>query len=865
MILYRYIIKEHIFPFLASLSIIVFYFIMQQAVMLLDKIISKGLDPRIVLEVFLIQLGWIIALAIPMAILTASLCVFGRMSGDNEITSIKASGQSLFPLLLPVFAAAAVFAVLLIFFNDLILPDANHRTANLLSDISRKRPAAFIEPRVLIHDFAGYTIYSDEVNARTGDLRGIRIFCDLPGQDPSTTVAARGIIKMTADQQYLELTLYDGESHSISRQSGNGYFMGRFNRQVTFIKNIDSKLERTNSSYRSDREMSSQAMLAEVAQIRKDNASSLADYYRFIDSLSQQLKNLDSLSTKYGAAATGAPAAGFAQWAASLRTAGAVYASPAAAQIKVQQSGEIVDRTVRRVHSNNIMISQFMVEVHKKFAIPIACLVFVLIGAPLGIMARRGGILVGATYSVFFFIVYWAFLIEGESLGDKMIVSPFLAMWSGNILIGICGIILIILMLRETTIRWDALLLFGRKFAGSIFSPTRRLSSNPAGRIVDLAAKGPKWLLTRTIGTLPLYLISLFVRWVLGVLCAFMVMFVVIDYVSNLKQFDQSSAHEIFLYYWYYMPWIIQMTFPIVLLLATMFSMGNLARHSEIIAMKAAGIGIRKLTMPLLLLGVVLSVGMFYGGEKVLPKANALRKELTDSFREPRNSPLRRHAQKRKTGAPEFRRNFYYFGNHSTMYMFQDFNTSPQLARTVWRETFDTSSLKERIQAESMLYDSTGWRFIKGTVRRFNTEGANVTPFDTLRDSVLTAPPVIMVARIKSKEEMSYWELSSYIDAAQRRGEQVRNYLGELEFKIALPLMNFIVILLGIAITARAGRKGSAVLFGIGISMVFAYWLISRFAIALAQNGHFPIWVGAWVGNAIFFVLGLVLYQKASR
>jgi lipopolysaccharide export system permease protein len=864
MILYRYIIKEHIFPFLAALSIIVFYFIMQQAVMLLDKIISKGLDPRVVLEVFIIQLGWIIALAIPMAILTASLTVFGRMSGDNEITSIKASGQSLFPLLMPVFAAAAVMCVLLIFFNDLILPDANHRTANLLSDISRKRPAAFIEPKVLIHDFAGYTIYSEEVNARNGDLRRIRIFCDLPGQDPSTTVAARGTLKMTADQQYLELTLYDGETHSISRQSGNGYFMGRFSSQVTFIKNIDSKLERTNSSYRSDREMSSQAMLTEIAQLRSDNAASLTDYHRLIDSLSHQLTTLDLLSAKNraGPVQNARAPSNFSQWAARLTT--AVAASPAV-QTKVQQSGEIVERTYRRVHSNDLMISQFWVEVHKKYAIPLACIVFVLIGAPLGIMARRGGLTVGASYSVFFFVAYWAFLMGGESLGDKMIVSPAIAMWSGNIVIGICGVILMILMLRETTIRWDALLLFWRKFAGGNSAFGRRLSSSAPGHIIGLTSKGPKWLLKRTIGTLPMYLISLFSGYVVGVLCALLAMFVVIDYVSNIKQFEPASVREVGLYYWYYLPWIIQISFPIVLLLASMFAIGKLAKHSEIIAMKAAGVGIRRLTFPLLFLGVVLSVGMFYGSEKIIPKANILRKELIASFREPADSPMRKHVQKGKNGIQEFRRNFYYFGNQTTMYMYQEFNTSPQVARNVWREIFDTSSLKERIQAETMLYDSTGWRFVHGTVRRFNADGASTSVFDTLRDSVLKAPPEIMVARIKSIEEMSYWELRSYIDATKRRGEQVRKYMGELEFKIALPLMNFIVILLGIAITARAGRKGSAVLFGIGLLMVFAYWLISRFAIVFAQNGSLPTWIGAWIGNTIFFILGLILYRKASR
>jgi lipopolysaccharide export system permease protein len=122
-----------------------------------------------------------------------------------------------------------------------------------------------------------------------------------------------------------------------------------------------------------------------------------------------------------------------------------------------------------------------------------------------------------------------------------------------------------------------------------------------------------------------------------------------------------------------------------------------------------------------------------------------------------------------------------------------------------------------------------------------------------------------MVARIKDKEEMSYWELKSFIDAAQRRGEQVQKYMGDLDFKLALPFMNFIVILLGIAITARAGRKGSAVFFAIGLAMAFSYWIISRFAIAFAQNGHFPTLLGAWIGNVFFFLLGVVLFQRASR
>jgi lipopolysaccharide export system permease protein len=242
------------------------------------------------------------------------------------------------------------------------------------------------------------------------------------------------------------------------------------------------------------------------------------------------------------------------------------------------------------------------------------------------------------------------------------------------------------------------------------------------------------------------------------------------------------------------------------------------------------------------------------------------RKELVSNFKTP--PELReKAADSRDVGEKirEFRRNFWYFGDKRTQYFFQEFGTLPQLAQTVTRETFDTASLRQRIRAESMVYDSTGWRFIRGESRTFGPDGVTTIPFDTLRDTILTARPFEMVARIKAKEEMSYWELKTYIRAAQRRGEQVQKFLGELDFKVALPFMNFIVILLGIAITARAGRKGFAVLFFLGLVMVFTYWLISRFAIVIAQNGQFPTIVGAWIGNALFFLLGLGLFRRASR
>lgn len=851
MILYRYIIKELIFPFLVSLGIISFLFVMQTAVYLLDKLISKGIEPSIVLEVFLVQLGWIVVLAVPMAVLMGSLWTFGRMSGDNEITSIKASGQSLLTLLFPVLSAATVLSVLLFYFNDLVLPDANHHTANLLSDISRKRPVALIEPKVLIRDFTGYTIYTDDVNARTGIMHKIRIFTDAANQDPSLTVADSGTIRMTPDQAYLELTLYNGETHSFSREKKDDYFVGRFQKQVVCIKNVDSNFKRTNSSYRSDREKSTALMMADVKELKTSNADIIKEYHALLDTLSRSILELDSLSSVYKDSSVLLDSMSFDSWAAK------VSLSRTAPVIKARDHEGSIDRFVRRLQSNNVMINQFMVEVHKKYAIPAACIIFVLIGAPLGIMAKRGGFTVGASYSILFFVINWALLIGGESFADKMIIHPAVAMWSGNVLVGIIGIVLTILMLRETQIRFDAIPNWFKR----VFARKRKPKVNPffkfLAKIPRTVFWTPRWICRLFIGRLPTYFFGSFLGISIGLLLALIIIFVFVDYFGNLKKYENIPMDQQALFYLYTIPYIIQITLPIVLLLSSMFSIGKMARNSEIVAMKASGINIRQISNPVLVLGLFLSVAVFYGGEKILPKANEIRRDILDNKRVERN-PANGIVR-------EFRRNFFYLGNSNTTYTFQEFSTVPQNANNVWKEIFSSNRIIRRVQAEKMIFDSTGWRFVNGMIRDFSDSLWSITTFDTLRDSVLTAEPTEMVARIKDKAEMSYWELKKFMDAAKKRGEKVEKFQGELEFKIALPFMNFIVILLGVAITARTGKKGGAVLFGTGLAMVITYWLLSRFAIVFAQNGHMPTLLGAWIGNIIFFLIGLILYRKAAR
>ena len=857
MILYRYIIKEHALPFLYSLTIIIFIFTMQTAVQLLDKIISKGLAMSVVLEIFVIQLGWIVALAIPMSILTSALMAFGKMSADNEIMAVKATGQSLTYLITPVFLAACIFTVLNIFFNDLVLPDANHRAANLLSDISRKRPAVLIEPGVLIRDFPNYALWVKKVNPQTGVLKTVRIFSDVPGEDPSTTVAEAGEVKLTHDEKHLELTLYNGETHRVNSKNKKEYFVGQFKRQVIFLQNSDTELRRTNSEYRSDREMSSKMMLDQIAGYEKTRETYFQEHNAQIVKLISRIHALDSLSVHSGHATvpdTARPDSlqTFAAWAAGFGPAGANALSEE--KKKQSSSGHLLSK----IKFQDMQISSYMVEVHKKYSLPVACIVFVLIGAPLGIMAKRGGIAVGASYSVFFFIVYWALLIGGEAMADKCVISPFAAMWSGNILIGACAIFLLVMMKRETKFisiapfikLWNWL---GRKKAG-----VRPRAPGKIERSVRMLGNVPYFFVRMIAGTLPTYLIRKFVGWLIGFLSGITVIFVVVDYVSNLGRFENASLYEIALFYWYYLPWLVQIISPIVILLATMSSIGSMTKWNELTAMKTSGMNVRQLTAPLLVLGAALAFLGFYMGEKVLPQANVLRRELTENIGKDK-------AQKKgaaPAAAREYRRDFYYFGDERTIYFFKELRTGQAQARGVWRETYTGNGISRKIIADGAEFKNGKWLFTKGTIRSFDKAASTILTFDTLMDTILKVSPEEMVVQIKSPEEMSYWELGDFADKTRRRGEDVSRYKAQLYFKIALPVMNFIVILLGISISARAGRKGEAVLFGIGLLLAFSYWIISQFSLAFAQNGQIPALLGAWLGNILFSIIALVLYAR---
>ena len=442
MVLTRYILREHLAPFCFSLFVITFLFLIDFLIRILSSILSKGLAWQVVLEIIVLNLAWMLALSIPMAVLVATLMAFGRFSGDHEITAFRALGISPLRAMLPVFLIAGLLSVGLVWFNDKVLPEANHRAAALRNDITRKRPSALIEPRRMIRDFDGFQIWINDINHSTEMLYGLRIYQQEPGKSVRYTYADSAYMEYVNGGKNILIHMQNGENHGMDQQEQKNYVLVKFKRQTAAIENVDATLNRQDRSYRTDREMPIKEMREIVDQSRKRIEQVREEYAAKIF---DDMRALDILLT-HDSARHIPPRIRDTPWRRQVELGTLTYA-----ELRKQESEKFyhIERFESRVESEKKEIAQYSVEIHKKYAIPLATLVFVLIGGPLGIMARRGGMGTGVLYSLFFFLLYWVGMIRGEALADKLAISPWLGMWGPNIFIGICGLWLVWRMIRE--------------------------------------------------------------------------------------------------------------------------------------------------------------------------------------------------------------------------------------------------------------------------------------------------------------------------------------------------------------------------------------------------------------------------------
>ncbi len=443
-ILSRYLLKEHFGPFIFGFSTVIFVFLLQFLMRYLDRFVGKGLELWVIFELIILQIAWMVVLAAPMAVLISTLMTFGNLTNSSEMTAIRASGISLKRIMFPIVMAGLVVTILVERFNNVILPEANHQAKILLMDISRKKPSFGLEENVFTDMIRGYEILARHTSEKSSDIAGVTIYKNSNDYRRVVITADSGSFTFTKDFRNLIMTLKHGEMHEVEDRQKLSYRKIRFEKHKVVFEATGFGFERTNESRigRGDRELSAATMLeicdslnqrVLLARSKIDTTINIRKAGLFSNTSFSSLSQPLALSTPNPED--------------SLMYMDKLNQLPAAKRQRIIDHAIKITRSdLNEVHYHSIglqnnrkTIKKYMVEVHKKYAIPVACFLFVFVGVPLGVLARRGGFGVGAGFSLLFFLIYWIFLIGGEKLADREIISPWLSMWMGNMVIGLIG------------------------------------------------------------------------------------------------------------------------------------------------------------------------------------------------------------------------------------------------------------------------------------------------------------------------------------------------------------------------------------------------------------------------------------------
>jgi lipopolysaccharide export system permease protein len=448
-ILDRYILSNHIGPYFFSLAIITFVFVMDFIIRYLDQFIGKGVSFFTVVEFFTLSLGHMFALIIPMAVMPATLMAFGQLSSDNEVTAMRSSGVSLYRMIAPVLAATTILAIALMFYFNMLLPESNHRLANLMLDIGHKKPTLQIKENIFSDALAGYTILVREKNDKTGEIKGVQIF-ELKGEVPRSIIASSGRMTYRESDKVLRFELDDGEIHEMPDPTDvETYRRTQFKHFTLNIQDTERGLKHSERTHRNDREMTIGMMRKKIVEYEATSATTRAHMNQvaldhIIGVLARATPDVRTLAP--GASPPPPPLE-------SDRTQEVPRISAEAEQIR-----QILETETYALDSNLRQISRYGVEIHKKYAIPFSCIIFVLLGAPLAIRSGRRGMTISIGFSILSFLVYYVFLNGGEKLADRRLMNPWLSMWLGNIFFLVVALILISRTNREfTAINWRRL------------------------------------------------------------------------------------------------------------------------------------------------------------------------------------------------------------------------------------------------------------------------------------------------------------------------------------------------------------------------------------------------------------------------
>ena len=510
------------------------------------------------------------------------------------------------------------------------------------------------------------------------------------------------------------------------------------------------------------------------------------------------------------------------------------------------------------------------VEFHRRIAFPAACLVFALLGVPIGVRPRRGGRAAGLILTLVLIGGYYFLFVTGAHMAQQGSVAPWAGIWAGNI----AGLILGLIFLRRiesirkpnVVVVWlDAFFRRSRPErrreadAAPIPASNGTLGSGRSG--VATHADSRKSVPEGTAVAFPMlidvYLLQQFFYYFLVLLAGFILIFdafTLFDLLGDISK-NNIPISMVLSYFRYLVPLMMYQLAPLATLVATLVTLAVLAKNNEVIAFKASGMSLYRLVLPLTLAGCLIAGGMFLLDDTYLPYANQRQDALRNQIK---GRPAQTYFQPARQ---------WIFGENTKIYNYELFDPDQNLfgGLSVFELDPDTFQIRRRVFAEraTWVQSENTWALTGGWIRDFQDgKVSQYTPFKVQSLPEISEPPSYFRREVRQSYQMNWRQLGEYIQGLRQAGFDTARLSVQWQKKFAFPLIAAIIVFLGAPFAFLTGTRGAVGGLAVAVGVAIVYWATAALFEAMGSVGQLPPLLAAWSPDAIFGFLGVYFFLK---
>ncbi|HOP48346.1 MAG TPA: LPS export ABC transporter permease LptG [Desulfobacteraceae bacterium] len=351
------------------------------------------------------------------------------------------------------------------------------------------------------------------------------------------------------------------------------------------------------------------------------------------------------------------------------------------------------------------------------------------------------------------------------------------------------------------------------------------------------------------MGILSRYLLREFLKLFVLFLFAFLTLYLIVDFIQKIDDFNEANAHGLMLTYFFFKaPLIVSQMIPVTTLLSVIVMFSQMKKHNEIMAMKSCGMSIFKISKPVIAVSILLSISVFLFSELIIPYTSARSNHIWHVDLD----------KSKKEGI--YGQNCIWYKGKDSIYWIGHFDSQNNIMKDVTFYFFDAYyKVKKRIDARTGVWNGDSWELKEGIIQKLCDDGGYDFKRFAKTDAEIPEGPEAFVRTVKLPEEMSYWQLKRYAEKVRLEGYDAAGYLVDMNIKLAFPMINLIMTIIGIVIALGVKKGGTPVSVSAGVVFCFLYLVTLGFMRALGISGVLPPGLSAWMANIIFLLIGVYL------